>query len=428
MARKKSFPRSVRSRIVREVARLRGPLLASALVATALGVSACDCEGTTRNGPCADSPPLDGCGQACSSAAPCPGGLFCAAGQCTAECGIGHGCSTGRVCSAQGRCVAPDTDAGMVVGEDAPFVMVDAYLGDVPAPDNTCASVMLDATRVIPNVLLVVDRSGSMESNEFSPGVSRWDALQGALFDPATGLVTGLESSVRFGIAMYSNDTRTAACPDLFTVPCTINNAESLQAEHTLRTPPRGDTPTGESISAVLGMIDTLVPERGATSPTFFVLATDGEPDLCADGTALDAGRAASVAATNEAYGMGINTYVVSVGAEVSEAHLQDVANAGVGMTGAPFYVATDTAGLVGALRTIIRGVASCDVRLEGMVEPSMACDGTVRLGPDALMCGTDWMLLDDGRTIRLLGAACDRLQSSGETLTAAFPCEAILG
>ncbi|MFO0713560.1 MAG: vWA domain-containing protein [Sandaracinus sp.] len=419
MARKKSFPPAARSLST------RGMLLCTVLLGALAG---CDCEGGPQGGPCGDSPPLDGCGQACGSASPCPTGLFCAVGQCTAECGHGHGCTGGRVCSAQGRCVTTETDAGPMMNEDAPFVMVDAYLGDVPAPDNTCASVMLDATRVIPNVLLVVDRSGSMEMNEFSPGVSRWDALQGALFDPATGLVTGLESSVRFGIAMYSNDTRTMACPDLFTVPCSINNAESIEAEYTLRTPPRGDTPTGESISAVLGMIDTLVPERGATSPTFFVLATDGEPDLCADGTALDEGRAASVAATTEAFGMGINTYVVSVGAEVSEAHLQDVANAGVGMTAAPFYVATDTAGLVSALRTIIRGVASCDVRLEGMVESSMACEGTVRLGPDALECGTDWMLLDDGRTIRLLGAACDRLQTSGETLTAAFPCEAILG
>ena len=388
----------------------------------------CDCEGTSRPGPCGGARPPAGCGQSCSMASPCPSGLFCSASMCTAECadGTDYECTGGRVCSAQGRCVSREADAA-VIADDSPFVMVDSYLGDVPAPDNTCASVMLDATRVIPNVLLVVDRSGSMQSNEFSPGVTRWDALEGALFDPASGLVTGLESSVRFGIAMYSNDDRAVGCPDLYTVGCALNNAESIEAEYTLRTPPRGETPTGQSISAVLGRLDELVPDRSATSPTFFVLATDGEPDLCEDGAALDAGRAASVAAAGEAYGLGINTYVVSVGAEVALTHLQDVANAGVGMTGAPYYVATDTAGLVSALRTIIRGVASCDVVLEGMVEPSLACEGTVRLGADALDCGTDWMLLPDGRTIRLLAAACDRLQSSGETLTASFPCEAIL-
>ena len=431
MARIKSFPGSLSSPAgARTSTSPRGwaVLAASLALAAAPTVLGCDCGGNTpRRGPCAaDSPPA-GCGQVCTPSDPCPTGLFCNAGACTAECadGTDFECTSGRVCSSQGRCVLAGSDAGPMM-EDAPFIPVDAYLGDVPAPDNTCASVMLDATRVIPNVLLIVDRSGSMESNRFG-AVTRWEALDGALFDPASGLVPGLESSVRFGIAMYSNDTRSPACPDLYTVPCALNNAEPIEAEYTLRTPPRGDTPTGESISAVLGMIDTLVPERSATSPTFFVLATDGEPDLCADGTALDEGRAASVAATTEAFGMGINTYVVSVGAEVSTTHLQDVANAGAGTSGAPFYVATDTAGLVDALRTIIRGVASCDVRLEGMVVPSLACDGTVRLGPDALMCGTDWMLLDDGRTIRLLGAACDRLQSSGETLTAAFPCEAIL-
>lgn len=408
------------------------PAFPFALALASLGLGSvalgCDCEGNTLRGPCADgaSAPA-GCGQMCSSAAPCPSGLYCSAGMCTAECADGteHECSGGRVCGPQGRCVSSETDAA-VVSEDSPFVMVDAYLGDVPAPDNTCASVMLDATRVIPNVLLIVDRSGSMETGRFG-AVSRWDALEGALFDPAAGLVTGLESSVRFGITMYSNDDRAPGCPDLYSVGCALNNAEALEAEYTLRTPPRGETPTGESISAVLGRLDELVPERSATSPTFFVLATDGEPDLCDDGAALDEGRARSVAGAMEAYGLGINTYVVSVGDEVAETHLQDVANAGVGMTGAPYYVATDTAGLVDALRTIIRGVASCDVRLEGMVVPALACEGTVRLGADTLDCGTDWMLLPDGQTIRLVGAACDRLQSAGETLTASFPCEAIL-
>jgi hypothetical protein len=336
-------------------------------------------------------------------------------------------CGAGRECSAEGRCVERGVDAGMP-GLDAFSMRVDAYLGDVPAPDNTCASVMLDATRVIPNVMLIVDRSGSMATNEFSPGVTRWDALRTALFDPAGGLVTRLESSVRFGMAMYSNDPRTMTCPDLFTVPCALNNAEALSASYTLRSPPRGETPTGQSIAAVLGMIDVLVPVRDATSPTFFLLATDGEPNTCEDGTDRVGGQLASVDAVTAAHAAGIDTYVVSVGSEVSTAHLQDVANAGVGAMGATFWVATDTAGLVSALSTIIRGVASCDVRLEGMVSGALACEGTVRLGAETLACGTDWRLLDDGSTIRLLGAACDRLQTSGETLTASFPCEAILG
>ncbi len=401
------------------------PLTVGALSLVALG---CD-SGTPRRGPCGGSMPLAGCDQACSPAAPCPGGLYCSSSDtCLADCPQGSTtCGAARECSPDGRCVARGVDAA-VEGADAPFVAVDANFGDVGMADNTCASVMLDATRVIPNVLLIVDRSGSMQSNEFSPGVTRWDALESALLSAPGGLVPSLESSVRFGIAMYSNDTRSAACPDLFTVPCQLANAEAIAAEYTLRTPPRGDTPTGQSIAAVLGMIDTLVPERGPTSPTVFVLATDGEPDTCEDGTDLTRGRALSVESVTSAQTAGIDTFVVSVGSEVSTPHLQDLANAGIGAVGAPFWVATDTAGLVDALSTIIRGVASCDVRLEGMVEPTLACDGTVRLGATPLACGTDWMLLDDGRTIRLLGTACERLQTSGETLTASFPCEAVLG
>ncbi len=397
-----------------------------ALVALAALVSVgCECEGPTRRGPCTGESPLAGCGQTCSTAAPCPSGLYCASGSCTADCAIGttYTCTGGRVCSSEGRCEGA-IDAGE--RDDAPFVRADAYYGDVPPPDNTCASVTLDATRVIPNVILVIDRSGSMATNEFSAGVSRWAALRRALLDPSEGLVPELQTSARFGVAFYSSVPGT--CPDLNTIACRLGNAERIETEFTRLTPPRGDTPTGQSMAALLGMIDTLAPERGPDAPTFFVLATDGEPNTCEDGSDHAGGRANTVAAVTAAHEAGIDTYVVSVGAEVAASHLQDVANAGMGTSDAPFWVATDTEGLVAALRSIVRGVVSCDVHLDGMVSTSMACDGTVRLGDDVLECGTDWMILDDGQTIRLIGPACDRLRSSGETLTASFPCEAILG
>lgn len=398
--------------------------LALLFASASLAASGCECDGPTRVGPCVGDDRLPGCGQECSAAAPCPSGLYCASGACTAECapGTDFTCRAGYVCADDGRCVSA-SDGGERL--DAPFTLPDVQFGDVEAPDNTCASVTLDATRVIPNVLLVIDRSGSMATNEFAAGETRWAALRGALLDPSSGLVPELETSVRFGVAFYSSVAGT--CPDINSIPCQLRNAERIEAEYTRLTPPRGDTPTGQSINAIMAAIDTLAPERGADSPTFIVLATDGEPNTCEDGADQAGGRALSVAAVQAAHEAGIDTYVVSVGAEVATSHLQDVANAGVGGTAAPFWVATDAALLTESLRTIVRSVVSCDVHLDGEVARSQACDGTVRLGDDRLECETDWTILEDGQTIRLLGAACERLKRSGETLTASFPCEAIL-
>jgi hypothetical protein len=166
------------------------------------------------------------------------------------------------------------------------------------------------------------------------------------------------------------------------------------------------------------------------TDPTFIVLATDGEPATCEDGTDVSAGRARSVAAAASAFGMGIETFVISVGTEIAMEHLQDVANAGVGNAAtdpdAPFWVATSAMGLHDDLRTIVSGVVSCEVELVGEIEPELACLGTVTLGTDELECETEWRAVD-ATHIEILGAACDRLRGSTEALVGTFPCEVVV-
>jgi hypothetical protein len=272
----------------------------------------------------------------------------------------------------------------------------------------------------------VIDRSGSMDQNFDGTG-TRWEVLERALVDNPDGLIYMLQSSVRFGTAMYTNESSPSGCPDLLTVPCAIDNYATIQADYTTRGP-GGQTPTGESVSAVLSMIDTLAPVR--TDPTIIVLATDGEPDTCADGNDEVNGRIMSVNAAMDAYAAGVRLYVISVGTDTATSHLQEVANAGVGMPvssgTAPFWVATDTAGLRDALTMIVGGVLSCTVQLEGMIDVAQACSGTVTLGTDTLACGTDWRAVDSTH-IELLGAACTRLQTTMDELSATFPCGVVI-
>lgn len=397
--------------------------LALLVVPLAFGVVGCDCGGgPIRDGVCNVPSPPAACGTSCSAADPCPAGFYCSgAGTCTADCSATVRCTEGYACD-DGMCVASG-DGGRRDGGPR----------DVLLTDNTCAAVDLDAERVTPNVLVIVDRSGSMESEEFPPGsgVTRWDALRDALLAMPGGLLFSLQSSVRFGLVTYENSGTPAGCPDLDTIPCAIDNYTTISSAYRGFEPGR-DTPTGDSITAVMGMLGTLVPTADAGDPTIFILATDGEPDTCEDGDDTAGGRVESVAAVEAAFDDGIETYVISVGTDVGADHLQDVANAGLGRSAADpdamYWVASDTSGLNDALETIIGGVIDCRLTLSGAIDPSLACSGEVRLGGDLLPCDdpNGWRAID-ATTIELTGTACDRLQTSGETLTARFPCDVVV-
>ncbi len=173
-----------------------------------------------------------------------------------------------------------------------------------------------------------------------------------------------------------------------------------------------------------------------AGSPPIIVLATDGLPDTCANAdprnqAEQDAANATAVAAAQRAWMAGIELFYLSVGDDVTNAHAQQMANAGAGLdptTGAAmFYRASNPAELQAAFNTIIGGVVSCQLDLDGSVDPTQAGSGTVTLNGNPLTYGTDWMLVDPD-TIVLVGAACDMLMNStNPTVTAVFPCGAVI-
>jgi hypothetical protein len=393
--------------------------LAALVVPVLAGLLSSGCPAAPA-GPCSGPSALSECGRACAATVRCAPGLHCRDTRCTADCSADFPCVSGAPCASDGTCPIP-VDAG----RDAAIVP-DVGPVDAPPDDTTCASFTLATTRVTPNVIIVIDRSGSMNL-DFEGTRSRWEVLDEALYGMPDGLVTALADVVRFGVVMYTEDPDFGSCPDLSTSPARISNYDTLAAQFDTSSP-GGNTPTGQAMEAVLGAIDFLAPVR--TDPTVIVLATDGEPATCEDGTDITAGRERSVDAATMAFEMGIETYVVSVGTEIAMEHLQDVANAGIGNAptdpDAPFWVATSAAGLHDALTTIVSGVVSCEVELVGEIEPELACLGTVALGADELECETEWRAVD-ATHIEILGAACDRLRGSTEELTGTFPCNVIV-
>ena len=285
-------------------------------------------------------------------------------------------------------------------------------------------------TDVIPTVLLLVDRSGTMTA-DFG-NTNRWDAVFDTLMNPTTGLVQGLQQEIRFGLSLYTSDdgfTNGGTCPIIAQVPPAIGNYDEIFALYQPLEPIE-DTPTAASLAVAQGTLAG-VDEPG---PKIIVLATDGNPDTCTvpDPDTLPQARADSVAAAQAAHTAGIDMFVISVGNEVSEAHLQDMANAGVGLPIggpklAPFFVALEPDSLVAAFDTIIGGVRSCTFALDGEVNVSQADEGTVTLDGDVLDFGTEWQLVDSS-TLELIGPACDIILAGGDhTVEAEFECGVVV-
>jgi len=298
---------------------------------------------------------------------------------------------------------------------------------DDPFPgDGVCGDINVVVNGLTPTVQLLIDQSGSMDS-AFA-GTNRWDAVYRTLMG-TDGVVTELADSVRFGLSLYTSHDGSAGgtCPILTEVPAALGNYDAINGIFAPAGPDQ-DTPTGESIAAVAGELKQI----NDPGPKIIVLGTDGEPDTCAEPNPQN-GQAEAIAAAQAAFGDGIRTYIISVGDEVGADHLQQMANAGVGlpptgaMTDAPYYQALDTSQLIDAFRAIVGGVTGCVFTIDGEVDPAKAAQGLVKLDGTPLDEGTDWQMVD-GKTFEVLGDACDTIQDGHlHHVAAVFPCGVVI-
>jgi hypothetical protein len=425
----------------------------------------------------------DGCfvQKICQSDSECALGQYCGSdNKCTAECTPGdQSCGEGKKCTDMGKCVATD-----IIMPPVPIPTVGGNIGVGGIPNTagnggsgggggSCVKAEVKFSKVIPNIMLVVDRSGSMKE-PFGAG-SRWSELRNALIDPTTGFVTTLEDEVRFGLTLYTipntpprfptggrGGTPAAGsgggggtaggsggasagggaggaggdpnmCPWLVEVPVALNNLAPI-SEVYLPNDWKNGTPTGESLAAVWPKVRD-IDQTVMPGPNFIILATDGEPNTCESWVGgqpgpedLVEGRQMTVDAVTAAYAAGITTYVISVGEDVAEEHLREVANLGQGQPAADpeerFYVAGDTQQLVAALQDIIVGVRPCEFDLEGTVDLKEANKGVVVIDGNELtyMDPNGWELVSDKR-VKLNGMACDLIRNGAMSINIDFPC-----
>jgi hypothetical protein len=316
--------------------------------------------------------------------------------------------------------------------------------GSAPTGDAgiSCKPGSFGLSRAKPTVMLVLDRSTSMDSAmEFGRNTTRWTALTTAL----ASVLPPVDNAMAIGALVFPSGSSTdsvcsvASSPSLLPATGNVTALTRLMANLS----PSGRTPTATAIDAAAAAMLGL---RTATTGKALVLATDGAPDCNADLNArtcrcvssngagvcsdseecLDDTRTEAAIAKVEK--QGLPTYVVGI-QSVGDNEFSDVLNAmavagGRPQTGAgeKYYAATSQTALNAALATIRDQAGACTYLTTSVPDEG----GTIVLSLDGSQLTADewqWSNRENGE-IALLGDACSAATvSQSPDLSADIQC-----
>jgi len=280
---------------------------------------------------------------ACSRAQDCPAGKICDPGtrSCVASsaCRSSADCGAGAVCDPQGQCRPNETGGICAIDAECPRGerCIAGHCG--------CMGDRYEAAAVEPNVLILLDKSGSMDDRVGS--ATKWRIAIRAL----ERLLADYGDRIRFGLVLYPDG---GGCdPGQILVDVGPDNASEILAvldDHV----PNGSTPIGASVEAVAGHPLIQDPSRN----NYVLLLTDGE-ERCG-------GNGAAAVAALRALDPEVRTFVVGFGDGVSAAELDAMAEAGgTALPGSPkYFQADDEASLIAAFSTIGGMVLTCSYEI----------------------------------------------------------------
>jgi hypothetical protein len=316
----------------------------------------------------------------CDGDEDCPPGTQCAVFNhvCIPE----GTCQTSEDCEGGKECV----DGGCVIGGD-------------------CGAESFELTAVPPNVMIVLDRSGSMGDDVQDSNKNRW----GVAKDAIDLLVNTFNNDIRFGLVTYSACEPGEACTaGEIVVPVgnlaagPITGFLGGKGDEYLCNSGDPETSTGNTLYALLGEPSIQDPERGNA----VLLITDGnENDECQDNT-----NAADAAGKLFAQAPPVRTYAVGF-ADGILGSLADVATAGG--TGTP-YNANNPASLEAALNAIAGAVASCDFVLGAVPDDPGEIYVFFNDDPAGVPLSEvdGWTYDPATNTIHFHGVACDQIKT----------------
>lgn len=328
---------------------------------------------------------------------------------------------------------------------------------DSDAGPAVCAVVQLVTSPQKPDVMIVLDRSSSMEeAGRWRPSVAAVRSITEQLADvmrfglalfPSTGLgnaggfnrwlgCLGLDGEER-EMCLDQADSPAAdgggllCSPGEIVVPVADDTGREI-ANTLARTRPSGGTPTADTLRRLVDSYAQAETDPDAlTHQKYVLLVTDGAP-TCPAGDALET-TPEDIDATNAAIEalreQDVRSYVVGYGTTgPGNEELKRVLDgfAARGGTGDQKHrPAEDEASLVTQLKSIASSIASCDFKLDRA--PSRADFVLVQLDGERLDLDqpNGWRLVGT-RTIQLVGDACERFREGSHSVTAELRCELV--
>ncbi len=349
----------------------------------------------------------------CTADLQCGSGQFCApSGACFTRCASDAECGAGETCSSAGACVSPGGGCAVTADCQAGFVCAMggtcmATNGASDAGPATCGGEKFQATPTEANILVVLDRSCSMEER-ITTSLTKWQAATAAVRQATAQNA----SALRFGLQLFSLPSQRCA-PGQIDVAVGPTNVTAISNA----LPQRADgsmTPIGAALNVAANSGQLTDPTRA----NFVLLVTDGIENC-------------GGAPVNEVQGLfmrGVKTYTVGFGNGVDQRRLTDMAiRGGTARATTPRYFQADSpADLQTALQSIASGAASCDYRL-AQTPPNptnlyVAVDGQFFPRDPTRTAGWDYD--PAGNRVILYGPACDVVaQRPGAKVSVIYGC-----
>jgi hypothetical protein len=317
----------------------------------------------------------------------------------------------------------PMADAAVAADAGPTFTLGEAGSGiaATPSPDAACGLQRHRLDRLTPQLMLVLDRSGSMNMGlTLGSASTRWEAVTAAIQE----VLVMTRGTISWGL---KNFPTISGCDVLTLVEVPISDDTQPVADAIASGFPAqsgAGTPTSAAIAAAAGYLAKLA----TPNPKYIVLATDGLPTCPQSDHALAAQNTLDeLAAANAA---GFPGFVIGIATAGTDADLvleQMAMAGGRPRIGTPaYYPVGARQDLVSALGQITRSVETCTFPLDRQApspeDVAVNVDGARIMRDTTRMNGWDYG--PGNRAVNLYGAACEKVKSGSVlSLEIVFGC-----
>lgn len=316
------------------------------------------------------------------------------------------------------------TESGSGESDDDSGVIPKYDLGDPGDPDGGCEEIVVQAAAARPDILLIIDKSGSMTDTDWNfmnMLMSRWDSL----YLTVESVLSEFDDQADFGAALYPNFDDGCVVDDPVSVPVGPQNGMNILAT----IPPvgsdfAGPTPLHNGVSVGKAHLEAIrVPEK----PQAMILVADGGLSKhCPPISSLEEVEAMMA----EAWSNEVPTYVLGIDANTPELieQLNGFAVAGGKPLNGPnkFYNAEDGDELLDNVLEVVEGTLSCTVTLSDTPDnpafTKVDIDGMEWDEVEDCETESGWIWSDPFTEITMCGTACEDFKSAG-TANIEFLC-----